>query len=148
MSNSRDSLVELFTGFRKYNFRRKRLVWCRFTSDTLFSFELQRSSFGDQYFINIGVLFLHLKSGDHYPPHKCHFYGRYGDDATLRSLNFETSAAEERAYSLPRFRDNELVPLALQCSTKAGAVSFYDEGRLSTPMVLPEARGALGLRPA
>ena len=146
MSASSKVLSDVFADLvAKQAFQKKGLVWCRKSSETLFSFELQRSDYSDQYFIVLGVLFLRLKQGDHRPPHKCHFYGRFGDARTLESLDFDVEPAEPRAEILGRFIDDELIPIAAQCSTASGAVAFYSSGALSVPLVLPLARPVLGL---
>jgi len=146
MSSSSKVLSDVFADLTaRHAFRKKGLVWCRKNSETLFSLELQKSNHGDQYFINLGVLFLRLEQGDHRPPHKCHFYGRFGDTRTLESLDFDIEPPEPRPATLGRFIDDELMTISAQCSTESGAVVFYSSGALSVPLVLPLARPILGL---
>lgn len=145
MTTSSKALAGLFADLGKHGFRKRGLVWCRRSTETLFSFELQKSKHGDLYFINLGVLFLCLESGDDRPPHKCHFYGRYGDEVTVSRLNFDDGPFQDRDRVLAQFRDEQLVPVAIQCSTETGAASFFASGTLRVPFVLPDARGVLGL---
>lgn len=147
MTKSSEFLVGVFGDVcKRYGFRKKGLVWCKRSEETLSSFELQKSNYGDLYFINVGVFFLRLEDGgEHRPPHKCHFYGRFGDEMTLKSLDFETDAVGDRSAILSRFRDDMLVPVMLQCSTEKGSIAFFSSGALSTPLVLPKARPILGL---
>lgn len=142
---SRETLSALFDDLKHHGFRRKGLVWCRRSEQTLFSFELQKSNHGDRYFINLGVLFLRLQTGEDRPPHKCHFYGRFGDEATLSCLDFEADPAEGREATLTRFRDSALIKAASECSTEAGAAAFFAAGSLQGPLVLPVARRILHL---
>jgi hypothetical protein len=91
------------------------------------------------------VVFLNIEDKADLPPHQCHFYGRLGDELTLACLDFESDPPEDRLKVLTRFRDDTLVPLADQCSTKAGAVAFLSSGVLRIPLVLPAVRSTLGL---
>lgn len=145
MSISSKTLVGWFAELQKEGFRKRGLVWCRRTDETVVSFELQKSKQGDRYYANVGVWFLSIGVGDDRPPHKCHFYGRFGASAVQEALDFETEPSEERAEVVKRFIADELLPAANQCSTAKGAADFFASGVLRIPLVLPQARQLVGL---
>jgi hypothetical protein len=146
MTSSEETLTEAFaTLVENHRFRRSNLTWCRKGPSTLVSFGLQKSKYAERYFINLGVLFLRLEDGTDRSPHKCHFYGRLGDERTLQSLDFGTAFKEDRLGALAMFRDGLLIPVADRCSTEEGSIEFYLSGALRVPLVAPEARHLLGL---
>jgi hypothetical protein len=112
--------------------------------EVMFSFELQRSRQADRCYANVGVQFLDMDTLAGGPPHLCHFYGRFGSEASVDALDFEADVSN-RAEILDRFISREVLPAASACSTSLGAIDFYYSGTLRIPLVAPRARSRLGL---
>jgi hypothetical protein len=144
MTTSSSEIKKSFSTFDEHGFVRRGLVWCKLTTETLFSCGVQRSNYGDRYFINVGVHFLELAKVKHLPPHRCHFCGRFGSDAFQAALDFEV-AAEGRGEAIHQCHRQELLPAAETCATSRGAISFLHAGALRVPCVTLEARTFLNI---
>ena len=145
MTTGARAVAGWFADLADRGFQKKGLVWCRRGDETLFSFELQKSQYGSRYYVNVGVFFLSLGSAEHVPPHRCHFYGRFGSWSASEALDFESRFPREREEVVREFKTRELLPAADGCGTAGGAAAFFRSGLLSVPLVLPEARPLLGL---
>lgn len=141
------ALADAFGDLRDAGFTKRRMVWCRRSEQTLFSFGLQRSQFADRYYVNVGVWLLGLGEAVHLAPHRCHAYGRFGGGEVEAALDFEATARAERDPVLLALKARDLLPLAARCGTVNGAAGVLRSHALSAPIVRAEARAALGLDP-
>lgn len=143
MTDSSKMLAGAFATLRDNGFKKKGLVWCSRSDETVFSFELQTSAHHNRYFVNIGVWLLSLGEASHLPPNRCHVYGRIGDREVETALDFDSAPTTDRRLILEGFKSSVLLPIAAECATQHGAAELLKSGTLRVPMVRPEARPIL-----
>jgi len=123
-------------------FQRKSNTWYRDTDETIVLVNVQKSNFGEQYYINLSVWVKGLP-GDpcvRLPSQAvlCHIEGRLGglmpgEDERLRQmLNVEDESLEkdQRRHAIEDVITRIVLPFLLQCSTRAGIREAYGQGRL------------------
>lgn len=135
------------------NFRRKTHTWFRDEAEVLQLINMQKSQFGDQYYINLAIWLKALGP----PPgalqeHQCHVRMRESallkEETSMRpALDLESQLGdEERSELVEDFLKKRLLPFAAECLTLSGLRRAFKEGRLKRAMVLKSAKELLAIQ--
>lgn len=136
-------------------FRRKSNTWYRELEETIITLNVQKSSFGEQYYVNLGVFVKGLAQvRSEVPPgeHECHVRLRLESLTPDREryvqqvvLNLEDGSigAAERQQRIHRLIEEVALPFLLQCSTGAGIREAERQGRLHSALVHKGVRETL-----
>ncbi|MEW6747808.1 MAG: DUF4304 domain-containing protein [Planctomycetota bacterium] len=130
-------------------FSRKGDSWLRRTDEVVEVVNLQKSQYGNQYYLNYG-LWLCALGEDAFPKEeKCHIRMRAGaivsSEAQLgRLADLESIVSDsERRAGFARLITDEFLPFADACRTVSGLRSFLEAGRLKKAMVHVRAKATL-----
>ena len=112
---------------RTHGFEKRSSSWYRTEDETIAVYQVQRSSFGPQFYVNVALWLLPL-GAHHYPKEReCHIRTRLSqlvDDASSGlddTLNLEFSmSASERQNNLQRLLEIYMIPLLDRSATIAG----------------------------
>jgi hypothetical protein len=111
---------------------------------------LQKSQYGNQYYLNYGLWLCALGEEAFPKEEKCHIRMRasaiVSSEAQLgRLADLESSVADsERRPGFARLITDEFLPFAEGCRTVSGLRSFLQAGRLNKAMVHVRAKAILG----
>lgn len=147
-------LLALADTLRAAGFARKRpSSWFRSTPDVVQVVNLQKSQWGDQYYVNFAVWLLALGHAELPPQAQCHVRLRADDIVSSkvelrRLLDLDVQVADRRA-AFARVLADELLPFADEARTLAGLRRLARVKRLKNALVLARARALLsaGARP-
>ncbi len=131
---------------KKNGFRRKSNSWYLRTDDTILVVNLQKSIYGDSYFVNLAVWMKALGENTFPRQNHCHIRLRaetleepirrdYWDRTVLNLENTDISDAE-RTQKILSLLEEKALPFLLSCGSVEGIRKLYREGRLKTGVVL------------
>jgi hypothetical protein len=133
-------------------FLRKSNTWYRDLKETIILVDVQKSNFGEQYYVNLGVLVKGLaQSRDKLPPreNECHVRLRlesltpeaeqYVQQVVLNLDNTSMGPAE-RQQRIHDLIAEVALPFLLRCSTRAGIREADLQGRLHPALVHKSVR--------
>lgn len=120
-------------------FNKKKSSWYCTGNEAILVISPQKSQYGEQYYINLGVYFRNLGKKDTPKISECHINGRV--DAALQeddaknfesALNFENSSIDDqqRHRVIVQTLRNLAIPLLEQCSTSDGFRVAHAKGKL------------------
>jgi hypothetical protein len=122
--------------------------WYRRQEDTIAVLQLQKSQYGDQYFVNVALWLLSLADAEHPKEQTCHLRSRLSrllpDEETKLSalLDLESSMPDDdRSAGLGEILVTRLLPLLDLCSTMGGIRSLPGLGAF---LITGQAQRALG----
>jgi hypothetical protein len=135
-------------------FQHKAGTWYREREESILVVNLQKSNFGEQYYINLGVLLKGPQAVNiRLPPkeHECHVRLRVeaatpAEEQALTSLlnledwSIDAADRERRVQALIAAR---ALPFLLQCSTRDGLRQAHRDGKLSGAVVHKAIRESL-----
>lgn len=136
-------------------FLRKSGTWYRDTEETVLVVDVQRSNFGQQYYINLGILVKGLSQKlTRLPPkeNECHVRLRLESlmpeaeeqvRQVLLDLENESIGFSERQQRIREHIAGVAIPFLIQCSTRAGICEANRNGRLDSAIVHKSVREAL-----
>jgi len=140
---------------RKAQFQRKANTWYKELDETTLVVNVQKSSFGEQYYINLGILvkgFLASRN-DIVPPKEtdCHIRLRVEslnpdeDEPLKQALNLENHSISpaERQERVGKLITDVALPFLLRCSTHAGIRAMYRQGGLDRALVQKSIRSTV-----
>jgi hypothetical protein len=120
-------------------FRKKGSSWYREEADAILVISPQKSQYGSQYFLNLGVYWRELGEKTAPREEECHVRGRISSVLSAdeskeleRSLNFEDRSIEDEARRTA-LRDalvNHAIPLLKRCSTRDGLREEHQKSTL------------------
>jgi Domain of unknown function (DUF4304) len=128
-------------------FHRKSSTWYRDLNETVLVVEVQKSNFGEQYYLNLGVFVKGLVPGqkDKLPPkeNECHIRFRIEalkpeDEAHFKQmLNVEdgSMSSDDRQTGVEKAIAEVALPFLLQCGTRAGIGDAYRAGMLDRALM-------------
>lgn len=128
-------------------FQRRASTWYLNLAETILVVDIQKSSFGAQYYVNLGVLVKGLAEdhGSKLPPreHQCHIRTRIEalkpeeEEQLRRLLNLEDASigADERQRGIAAAIRRIALPFLTECSTHAGIRSAEGRGHLAPALV-------------
>lgn len=129
------------------HFRRKSSAWYRDLEETVLVVDVQKSNFGEQYYVNLGVLVKGLPAnhGGKLPPkeNQCHIRVRIEalkpdeEEQLKRMLNLEDGSigVAERQQGIAGAITRIALPFLTQCSTRAGIRDAGARGQLDPALV-------------
>ncbi|WP_437483775.1 DUF4304 domain-containing protein [Sorangium sp. So ce1014] len=136
-------------------FLRKSGTWYRNVEETVLIVDVQRSNFGQQYYINLGIFVKGLAQQlTKLPPKEseCHIRLRLEslmpeaeEQASQALLDLENISIgfDERQIRIREAIDSVALPFLLQCSTRAGICEANRSGRLGSAVIHKSVRNAL-----
>lgn len=137
---------------RKAGFKKKGAGWFHETDDAVLVVNLQRSSFGEQYFVNLAV-WLKALGGMKFPKeYDCHIRIRATALDAERQRYWETEVFNLERAEMPdrtrleliqSFVEKIAVPFLLACGSLSELRRLYREGRLTGAAVITTAQRLL-----
>ena len=141
----------LDSALRSLAFQRKKLIWTRELPECWQVVELQKSEYGQQYYLNIGFWLKALGETESPREHKCHIRLRatlLPDGASqlgqLLDLEANPFPADEYSRRLEGAVRAVVMPLLQNCATLEGMSAEYQRRQLATALVHKAARALLG----
>lgn len=130
-------------------FKRKSKTWYAANDECISVVNLQKSQYGDQYYINFGVALRALSPPDFPKEYQCHI--RFRLEATLPEserhmcktlMDLENISVTpgDRKAAVRQHMETYGVTLLRACSSVEGIAQAYGDGRLNGAMVHKEAR--------
>jgi hypothetical protein len=137
-------------------FQRKSSTWYRDLEETVLVVDLQKSNFGQQYYVNLGVMVKGLPAnhgGGNLPPkeNQCHIRVRIEalkpeeEDQLKGMLNLEDGSigVVERQERIAGAIKHVALPFLNQCSTRAGIRDADRRGQLGPALVYKSVRDSI-----
>jgi len=133
-------------------FLRKSNTWYRDLEETVLVVDLQKSNFGEQHYINVGVLVkgLATRYNGKLPPKEtdCHIRARIeglepnAEESFRQLLDLEDKSvgASERQQRIEKAIADVVLPFLLRCSTRAGIRDAHIQGHLERALVNKSVR--------
>lgn len=151
MSQQNSTVAEFDNLCRNQGFRKKGGTWRRQNGDLLELLQLQKSTYGPQYYLNIGIGLLAVHPALEPKIHQTHIQSRadalFPDwrDRLRLALDLESDAPEShRLAELNRFMTSALLPLLDNVQSIPDLAREGDGRLLERTMIRPEAREAMG----
>ena len=132
-------------------FRRRKLHWYRSNDDTIQIVNLQKSDWGGQYYINLGIFFRTLSPATAPKEYQAHARVRLDAlrgidesriEAVLNLENVEMSQVERRSVIVAAFNDG-VIPFLNARSTLPQLRSLYKTNQLNIPYLTLTGRETL-----
>jgi hypothetical protein len=140
------------SSLRSEGFQHKPGTWYREQEESILVVNLQKSNFGEQYYINLGVM-LKGNSSVRLPPkeHECQVRLRIEaatpveEQALTALLNLEDRSIEasDRERRVQALMAEHALPFLLQCSTRAGIQQAHRDGKLKGAQLHKAVRESL-----
>jgi Domain of unknown function (DUF4304) len=136
-------------------FRRKSTTWYHESEEAVVVLNVQKSNFGEQYYINLGALVKGLGSTrEGIPPreNECHLRLRIESlvpekqeliQRIMLNLEDDTVSSAEREQSVCRLVAEVAIPFLLQCTTREGIRAAFQQGRLTSAFIHKRLREAV-----
>ena len=142
------------SSLRSEGFQHKPGTWYREQEESVLVVNLQKSNFGEQYYINLGVLLKGSQGAPvRLPPkeHECQVRLRVEaatpleEQALTALLNLEDRSIEagERERRVQALMAEQALPFLLQCSTRAGIQQAHQDGKLKGAQLHKAVRESL-----
>jgi len=125
----------------RHGFKRKATIWFADKPETIVVVNLQKSQWGEQYYVNLAVWVKALGETKSPPKeHLCHVRTRLtslADDRLEKALDLssERFSESERDQIVERQLLEAALPFLAECETVEGLARQYDSGRLAKAMV-------------
>jgi hypothetical protein len=138
---------------KKNGFRRKSKSWYLRTDDTILVVNLQKSIYGDQYYVNLAVWLKALGENVFPKEYHCHIRSRVVAFDRDRQKYWEREVFDldntdmpdaERSQQIQSFLEEKALPFLLSCGSVEELRKLYREGRFEGIPVLIEAQKFLG----
>lgn len=138
--------IGISTALASRQFERKSNTWYRDLEETVLVVDLQKSGFGAQHYINLGVFLKEVaeRRPNKLPPreHECHIRFRLAPSENLPEtmsglLDLEDAsiAPDDREKRVANLIASVAVPFLFQCSTRAGIDEAHRTGLLNGALV-------------
>lgn len=127
---------------------KKSAAWYKRGRDALVVVDLQKSDFGNYYYMNVGVALAELMATDFPKVKDCHISMRAdgllsaGGGSLDRGLNLDDGSDEDVAEAM-RLIQNELLPLMGEFLTVEGLRRHHERGTFKRALVFWQAREML-----
>lgn len=121
--------------------------WYLHGADAIAVAELQKSRWGNQFYVNLAVWLNLLGEKAHPRESECHIrirLGGIGPQEADAALNLDSALSEvERRERLSALLREHAIPFLQQCSSLEGARAVFREGLLKKALIVKEARAVL-----
>lgn len=143
------------SALKSSSFSRKTNMWYLDSPETVLVLDLQKSNFGDQYYVNLGIFAKWVPSlVKKQPPreNECHIRARIdavcpeGERSRfekLFNLDDVSIGDDARREHVESVVSKFVVPFLLQCRTRDGVVRAYRDGSLSKFLIQKSVRDSL-----
>jgi hypothetical protein len=125
---------------KQEGFQKKSGSWYLNGFETVVVANLQKSNYGEQYYVNLAI-WLKALGDDLFPKeHKCHIRLRLGSlvgQQPLRCFDMDDTSITEAARdtSIRTVVEREVIPFLKECSTLKGIRRHLDDGKLRSGFV-------------
>lgn len=137
---------------RKHGFKKKGSTWHLESPECISVLNVQRSQWGDKYYINLGVLVKQLDNIPSPKEYQCHFRDRLshivGNSAKMElEPDFEdpSSTEEQKAQTVREAIETHAIPLLLSLQTLEGIKRTFSEKRISPAFAADKLTKLLGI---
>lgn len=139
----------LSTLLKTHGFKKKSNSWYLDNVESISVVNLQKSQFGDQFYINLGVAFKALGTVKFPAANKCHVRFRLEraipdteQDICKVALNMENHSIspDDRKATISRLVETYGLPMLRDSSSAKGVEAAYKDGRLAGAMVLRQVK--------
>jgi hypothetical protein len=144
------NLVTDISGLLKpLGFHRRGSNWYRSLNEVVQVANLQRSKWGPQFYVNVGILIRQIEDIASPRHSQCHLIGRlemFVSESRREYcvVDLDSSTAEKRWESILQTFRNEVVPFFTTCVDESGIRRFLRQGK--TILITGEARAFLRAR--
>jgi hypothetical protein len=136
------------TVMRESGFKKQSSAWYRRTADAVLVMNLQKSDFGEQYYVNLGVWLITLGDVPFPKANHCHVQMRavalcrdQQDFLEMEVFNLDRSMEPlERVELIRSFLKSMAIPFLNECGSIEGLRRLYRDGRLNSAGVMVVAR--------
>jgi hypothetical protein len=144
----------LGTPLKEAGFKKKSDSWYWQSDEVVLLVNLQKSQYGDQYYVNEGVALKALGSGDFPKEHQCHIRFRLtavaSDDETKRieaAFDLEDTSLpdRQREEEISRLVRDVALPILQGCSSEIGIAETLKSGKLGKAMIHKKVKDFLAL---
>jgi len=126
-------------------------TWHKSLSETILVVDLQKSQYGPQYYLNLGIWLKQLGETQNPKEHQCHIRLRAtslpseGAKLLERALDLEdmSMSAEQREKVIVEYMQSEVLPFMEMAATVEGSGTALGSGKLSRAMVHKQVRELL-----
>lgn len=137
-------------------FRRRARTWYKINEDTISLLNLQKSQWGGQYYVNLGVYLSDLGRAKYPPEHQAHIRVRLsaitGEDTSALDAALDLERKEigmkERHSVIARVVTAVAIPFLGERSTLPRLRQLHAGGRLGPVLITRETRALLEQQPA
>jgi len=155
MSKPKNPILDAFATLKDHGFRRTRTTFIRARGETALVINLQKSRWGERYYINIGIWFTAVgPTPSSLRTELCHIHGRLpgSRDVVLALATDQPVPEEEDPYAwrvrvIRDFLEHDVLPLANECKTVQSTRRLFETGVFASWGVSIAAREVLGLPP-
>jgi hypothetical protein len=125
-------------------FKKKSDSWYWSNNEVVLLVNLQKSQYGDQYFVNCGVALKSLGAAEFPKEHHCHLRFRLTavvseeeskEIESVFDLENESLSEQQRKKDVSRLVKDVALPILQGCSSESGIIETVKSGRLAKAMV-------------
>jgi hypothetical protein len=145
MTSRNELLAILNTHLAPMGFARRRSTWYRATEDLVQAVNLQKSQWGNQYYLNVGIWIVALGRSSSPALHRCHVRWRVNELPRARSLERLLDLEHEmpddaRAKKLGAVLQKSLAPFVARFSGEAALKALSKRDDFNDTFIVPRAR--------
>lgn len=144
MADSRFVKEALSAPLKEAGFKNKSNYWYLNNTDVVLLVNLQKSQYGDQFYVNGGIALKSLGADEFPKEHHCHIRFRLTalvpekekkQIESIFDLENESLAGQHRKDEISRLVTDLVLPILQDCSSKNGIAETVKSGRLARAMV-------------
>ncbi len=144
MADSKLVKEALGAPLKEAGFKKKSDNWYWSNDEVVLLVNLQKSQYGDQYYVNGGVALKSLGSADFPKEHHCHIRFRLEDAMSAEKekyvqsvfdLENDSFSDQQRKKEISRLVEDVALPILKGCSSESGIAETVKSGRLAKAMV-------------
>jgi hypothetical protein len=147
MSNLIKMVVD--SSFRSHGFNKTGSTWYKDCPESTLVANLQKSQYGDSYYLNLGVWLKALGESLAPKEHQCHIRLRLNNmvgKSLDQALNMENAELGEndRRQIIAAAVENEAIPWLISCASTDGIRAQFEAGLLSKAMINKRVKEFIG----
>lgn len=140
---------------REQDFKKRRSSWYRETEDLIQVINLQKSQYGEQYYLNLGLYVKYIIKEsviERYPPeYKCHVRIRLAKETRVNGIEISSwfdlenleIGEEERIGAINKIFSERVIPFMSQCASIEGIGMCFHRGELASALIYKDLSEAL-----
>jgi Domain of unknown function (DUF4304) len=147
MKNSKPIVDAINSALKILDFKKKSNTWYLHRDETVLLVNLQKSQYGDQFYINCAVLVRALSNLEFPKEYACHIRFRLDSDEVgapkkrielLLDLENDSISDAERKAELEKLIANHALPFLNQCSTLNEIAEMVRDGKIKSSFILKD----------